>query len=122
MVSNASEDLPEPEMPVKTIRRSRGSSRSTFWRLCSRAPRMTIVSAISPSGYPPGAPIERTFGRSSGQAAQARDAVRPGGRAGAGVAPEPAMADGPGHPKRTGWRRTPDAELVRAGDGRVPGP
>src|SRR3954470_9319377 len=28
-------------MPVKTIRASRGSSRLTFLRLCSRAPRIT---------------------------------------------------------------------------------
>src|SRR5687768_12656902 len=31
-------------MPVKTIRASRGSSRLTFFRLCSRAPRMTSLS------------------------------------------------------------------------------
>src|SRR5439155_3378793 len=119
MVSNASEDLPEPEMPVKTIRRSRGSSRSTFWRLCSRAPRMTIVSAISSSGYPPGALIERTFGGSSDQAAQARDAVRPGRRAGVGVAREPAIVDGLEQPNAAGWRATADDELVRVGDHRV---
>src|SRR5690606_10532053 len=41
MVSNASDDLPEPESPVKTMSRSRGRSRSTLRRLCSRAPEMT---------------------------------------------------------------------------------
>src|SRR5947199_3979906 len=48
MVSNAREDLPLPEMPVKTISRSRGSSRWTFLRLCSRAPWMTIESVAMP--------------------------------------------------------------------------
>src|ERR1700693_2864644 len=51
MVSNASEDLPEPESPVKTIKRSRGSSSETFFRLCSRAPRMVRVSAMVCRGY-----------------------------------------------------------------------
>src|SRR6266498_4953419 len=41
MVSKASEDLPDPDSPVKTIRALRGRSRLTFLRLCSRAPRMT---------------------------------------------------------------------------------
>ena len=36
--------LPEPESPVTTIMRSRGSSRSRLRRLCSRAPTMRIVS------------------------------------------------------------------------------
>src|SRR5436309_10141923 len=44
MVSKASEDFPDPESPVKTISFSRGSSRETFFRLCSRAPRITSVS------------------------------------------------------------------------------
>src|ERR1700761_8673424 len=43
MVSNASEDLPEPDRPVNTTSLSRGISRSTFFRLCSRAPRMVIA-------------------------------------------------------------------------------
>jgi hypothetical protein len=42
MVSNASEDFPEPESPVNTTSLSRGISRSTFLRLCSRAPRILI--------------------------------------------------------------------------------
>src|SRR5262249_13854141 len=37
-----SDDLPEPDRPVITTRLSRGSSTSTFFRLCSRAPRTTI--------------------------------------------------------------------------------
>src|SRR5262249_32966569 len=44
MVSNASDDLPEPDSPVITTSWSRGISRSTFLRLCSRAPRITIRS------------------------------------------------------------------------------
>src|ERR1700681_3915243 len=43
MVSKASEDLPEPDRPVNTTSRSRGISRSTFLRLCSRAPRIEIT-------------------------------------------------------------------------------
>ena len=42
MVSKASDDLPEPESPVKTTRESRGISRSTLRRLCTRAPRTLI--------------------------------------------------------------------------------
>src|SRR5437588_5553833 len=44
MVSKASDDLPDPDRPVKTMRRSRGSSMLTFLRLCSRAPRTISVS------------------------------------------------------------------------------
>src|SRR6266581_99461 len=47
MVSKASEDLPAPERPVNTTRRSRGISRSMFLRLCWRAPRMAITRAPS---------------------------------------------------------------------------
>src|SRR5271156_2215980 len=43
MVSKASEDWPEPERPVKTTSLSRGIVRSTFFRLCSRAPRTTMA-------------------------------------------------------------------------------
>src|SRR5690348_5746623 len=39
MVSKASDDLPEPDSPVITVRLSRGMSTSMFLRLCSRAPR-----------------------------------------------------------------------------------
>jgi hypothetical protein len=44
MVSNASDDFPDPDRPVKTISLSRGSSSDRFLRLCSRAPRMRMVS------------------------------------------------------------------------------
>src|SRR3954447_10376642 len=47
MVSNASDDFPEPESPVNTMSCSRGSSRSTLRRLCSRAPRIRIVLEVS---------------------------------------------------------------------------
>src|SRR3954468_17991059 len=42
MVSNASDDFPEPDRPVITTSLSRGISTSMFLRLCSRAPLMTI--------------------------------------------------------------------------------
>src|SRR5579863_2375120 len=47
MVSNASEDFPDPESQVITTRRSRGISRLMFLRLCSRAPRIISLSAMS---------------------------------------------------------------------------
>src|SRR4051812_13747208 len=43
MVSNARLDLPDPERPVTTIRRSRGISTEIFLRLCTRAPCTAIV-------------------------------------------------------------------------------
>src|SRR6476646_3015880 len=43
MVSKASDDLPEPERPVNTTSLSRGMARSTFLRLCSRAPLTTMA-------------------------------------------------------------------------------
>src|SRR5690348_10627711 len=46
MVSNANEDFPEPDRPVITVSRSRGISTSTFFRLCSRAPRMEMFFSI----------------------------------------------------------------------------
>src|ERR1700682_506257 len=48
MVSKASEDFPEPDRPVNTTSLSRGISRSTFLRLCSRAPRMVIARMPEP--------------------------------------------------------------------------
>src|SRR5450432_3808579 len=51
MVSNASEDFPEPDRPVNTTSRSRGISRSTFFRLCSRAPRMVIARMAEPASW-----------------------------------------------------------------------
>src|SRR4029453_3969419 len=52
MVSNASDDLPEPDSPVITTSWSRGISRSTFLRLCSRAPRRQIRSLAMAVYYP----------------------------------------------------------------------
>src|ERR1700712_5069666 len=49
MVSNASEDLPEPDSPVMTTSWSRGISMSMFLRLCSRAPRTWMEPAIQKS-------------------------------------------------------------------------
>src|SRR6266545_7789453 len=43
MVSNARLDLPEPESPVTTMRRSRGISSEMFFRLWTRAPCTAIV-------------------------------------------------------------------------------
>src|SRR3984893_12459692 len=42
MVSKASGDFPDPESPVKTTSLSLGIVRSISFKLCSRAPRMTI--------------------------------------------------------------------------------
>src|SRR5262249_7881048 len=44
MVSKASEDLPDPETPITTVRELCGTSKSMFLRLCTRAPRTTIFS------------------------------------------------------------------------------
>src|ERR1700683_5548246 len=44
MVSNASEDLPEPETPVTTVNVLCRTSKSMFLRLCTRAPRTTMLS------------------------------------------------------------------------------
>src|ERR1700730_3610249 len=49
MVSKASEDLPEPDSPVKTTSLSRGISRSTFLRLGSRGPRIVIARVPDPA-------------------------------------------------------------------------
>src|ERR1700722_10413548 len=46
MVSKASEDLPEPDRPVMTVSESRGITTSTFFRLCSRAPRTWMLPAL----------------------------------------------------------------------------
>src|SRR5512137_857021 len=46
MVSKARVDLPEPERPVRTMSRSRGSSTVMSCRLCSRAPLTTIFPGI----------------------------------------------------------------------------
>ena len=50
MVSKARVDLPEPDGPVTTTSLPRGMVTSTFLRLCSRAPRTTMLSrAIEPA-------------------------------------------------------------------------
>src|SRR5205823_4982215 len=52
MVSKASDDLPEPDSPVKTTSLSRGIDSVTFFRLCSRAPRIVMWSmGIRTLGY-----------------------------------------------------------------------
>jgi hypothetical protein len=52
IVSNAKEDFPEPEIPVKMIILFRGSSSETFFRLCSLAPLMMILSCIKKETAP----------------------------------------------------------------------
>jgi hypothetical protein len=47
IVSNARDDLPDPERPVKTTSESRGMSRSTFLRLWTRAPRTLSFEAAT---------------------------------------------------------------------------
>src|SRR5579884_323197 len=59
MVSKASEDLPDPETPVTTVRVLWGISKSMFFRLWTRAPRTTIVSDIR---EPPPEPVLRIAG------------------------------------------------------------
>ena len=58
IVSKARLDLPEPDSPVNTISASRGRSRLTSRRLCSRAPRM-----INRSRKIPPAPLECRFAK-----------------------------------------------------------
>src|SRR5437773_11943744 len=91
MVSKASDDLPEPDSPVKTISFSRGSSRETFLRLCSRAPRITSVSdtgrriaagsaAADVAGHPEVDPREKSQSNAGagGEAGDRRRTVRSG--------------------------------------------
>src|SRR4029078_10163511 len=62
MVSNASDDLPDPDRPVMTTSASRGRDSEMSRRLCSRAPEMTIeflFGVIRPPVYVP----EQTFAR-----------------------------------------------------------
>ena len=46
MVSNASDDLPDPLRPVITVKALRGISTLMFFRLCWRAPR-TLIEVIA---------------------------------------------------------------------------
>lgn len=60
MVSKASEDLPDPETPLTTVSLPWGMSQEMFFRLCVRAPRMTMKSFAraakdSPEADEPGA-------------------------------------------------------------------
>src|SRR6186713_1687735 len=59
MVSNASDDLPDPDSPVTQTSAFRGMRTVTFFRLCSRAPWTTSSSAwlIGASFYR----VEQTF-------------------------------------------------------------
>ena len=45
MVSNASDDLPEPDSPVMTVRLFLGISTSMFFRLLALAPQTLIFSS-----------------------------------------------------------------------------
>src|ERR1700682_2945771 len=49
IVSNTSDDFPEPETPVKTVILRRGMSTEMFLRLFSRAPRTWMVPKRSDS-------------------------------------------------------------------------
>src|SRR6185503_18182216 len=46
MVSKARDDLPEPDRPVITVKRSRGMSTLMFFRLCWRAP-LTLMRSMA---------------------------------------------------------------------------
>src|SRR5436190_19231544 len=50
MVSNARLDLPEPDSPVTTTRRSRGISTEMFLRLWTRAPCTAMVVRAAAAG------------------------------------------------------------------------
>jgi len=52
IVWKTSELLPEPETPVKTVRRRFGMSRLTSLRLFSRAPRISMAPQSVASGQP----------------------------------------------------------------------
>lgn len=53
MVSNASEDLPDPETPLTTVSLPWGISQEMLFRLCVRAPRITIASFEGLKGKTP---------------------------------------------------------------------
>src|SRR4029079_15118393 len=129
MVSNASDDLPEPESPVNTINCSRGSTRSTLRRLCSRAPRIRIVLLdVSATGrILPGRPADRTDVRlpAALQADDVGEAVGPGrGRAVRGLGARPVAREpecerrGREQPDAPGWSRSPGPERRRIVDAR----
>lgn len=53
MVSNASEDFPDPETPLITVSSPWGISQEMFFRLWVRAPRITIASFDEVNGKTP---------------------------------------------------------------------
>src|SRR4051794_522686 len=73
MVSNASDDLPDPDRPVMTTSESRGSSTVTSLRLCSRAPETTMedwgegIGSLQSRGVADGF-LEQTFASSESPA------------------------------------------------------
>src|SRR4051794_40284026 len=71
MVSKTSDDLPEPDTPVKTVIFRLGMRTETFFRLFSRAPAisMTLVSTVAP----------QLVGRGRAGGPPADDGARPGG-------------------------------------------
>ena len=46
MVSKTIDDFPEPETPVKMVSFRFGMRTETFWRLFSRAPRISMNSSM----------------------------------------------------------------------------
>ena len=74
MVSKASEDLPEPDSPVITTSESRGKVTSTFFRLCSRAPRTASTARDGAGAASPGA-LRAAFGPARRAAARFGPAV-----------------------------------------------
>src|SRR6476619_7290207 len=62
MVSNASDDFPDPDRPVMTTSASRGRASEMSRRLCSRAPEMTIEFLFGGIRHPVYVP-EQTFAR-----------------------------------------------------------
>lgn len=79
MVSNANDDLPEPDNPVKTMSLSLGRSSETFLRLCSRAPRITRESdtRVEPIAPDP-TPTEHLFHQVGAAAADWCEMASPG--------------------------------------------
>src|SRR5258705_1582280 len=74
MVSKASEDLPEPESPVTTVRVLRGMLTSRLRRLCWRAPRtvmcvmpMEVVWRCSAKSLEYGIVLGKRYGRVSAE-------------------------------------------------------
>src|SRR5678816_1094984 len=68
MVSNASEDLPDPLKPVTTTNLSRGIFSVRFLRLCSRAPPILIKSLLTMPNF-----AAQTIGNLTQAAARSKD-------------------------------------------------